>query len=58
MVVTENLCETPGCKNRGLKYLRNDKFLCRKCARKYDGKADIETAEERESRGVPAEEND
>ena len=31
-------CETPGCKNRGLKYLRDDKFLCRKCARIYDGK--------------------
>lgn len=39
-------CETPGCKNRGLKYLRDDKFLCRRCARIYDGKTDVDGGRE------------
>jgi hypothetical protein len=58
MSITDNVCETPGCKNRGMKYLRNDQFLCRRCARKYDGKADVETEEEKEAREVPVVEDD
>ena len=50
MSITDQVCETPGCKNRGMKFERNGMFLCKKCARTYDGKAPIESDEEREAR--------
>jgi len=50
MGITEQLCETPDCKNRGMKFERNGMHLCKRCARRYDGKADTESEEEREIR--------
>lgn len=50
MGITEQLCETPGCKNRGTKYERDNKLLCRNCARRYDGKSVVESEEEKNAR--------
>ena len=50
MSITEQLCETQGCKNRGMKFERDGKLLCRNCARRYDGKSPIETEEEKTAR--------
>ena len=50
MSITDQLCETQGCKNRGMKYERDGKYLCRNCARRYDGKSPIETEEEKSAR--------
>ncbi len=46
MSITEQVCETPGCKNRGMKFERDGKLLCKKCARLYDGKDPLENEEE------------
>lgn len=39
-----------GCKNRGMKYERDGKYLCKNCARRYDGKSPIESDEELKER--------
>lgn len=50
MSLVDQLCETPGCKNRGMKFERAGKIICRNCARRYDGKSPTESEEEREER--------
>ena len=50
MSITDQLCETTGCKNRGMKFERNGMLLCRNCARRYDGKSVVESDEEKDAR--------
>ena len=58
MSITDQLCETNGCKNRGMKFERDGKYLCKKCARIYDGKAPLEDEEEKKLRLKESEEEE